>query len=105
MELQGDTSFGQWLKQRRQMLDLTQRELAQQVGCAEITIQKIEANRRRPSKQIAELLAEQLDIAVNERPAFVRFARVGSSANGTTQFTRGRRPHESLRAADAIDRP
>ncbi|MFZ1237980.1 MAG: helix-turn-helix domain-containing protein [Anaerolineae bacterium] len=34
-----DTStFGQWLKQRRKALGLTQKELAQQAGCAEIAL-------------------------------------------------------------------
>ena len=32
-------SFGQWLKQRRKTLDLTQAELARQVGCATVTLQ------------------------------------------------------------------
>lgn len=98
MELQGDTSFGQWLKQRRKAFDLTQKELAQRVECAEITIQKIEANERRPSKQIAKLLAGQLDIAVDERPAFVRFARLGSSAHFAAQVTRARRRLTNLPA-------
>ena len=59
-------SFGQWLKKRRKMLDLTQQELAQQVGCAVITVQKIEADERRPSKQMAELFAKYLEIAADE---------------------------------------
>ncbi len=71
--------FGQWLKQRRQELDLTQDELALRVGCSLVLIQKIESGERRPSKQIAELLAEQLNVPPAERPAFVRFARVQSS--------------------------
>jgi len=58
-----EETFGQWLKQRRKALDLTQQELAQRVGCATITVQKIEANERRPSKQVAALLAEHLGIA------------------------------------------
>jgi transcriptional regulator with XRE-family HTH domain len=39
-------SFGAWLKLRRQALDLTQAELAQQVGCAEVTLRKLEAGVR-----------------------------------------------------------
>ena len=71
----GINSFGQWLKKRRKALDLTQAELAKHVGCAVITIQKIEANERRPSKQMSGLLAEHLDIPGEERQEFVRFAR------------------------------
>jgi predicted ATPase/DNA-binding XRE family transcriptional regulator len=69
------TSFGQWLKHRRKTLDLTQEDLAQRIGCAVITIYKLEADKRRPSKQIAELLAEYLNIPPAERAAFVQFAR------------------------------
>jgi transcriptional regulator with XRE-family HTH domain len=68
-------SFGQWLKQRRKALDITQEELSQRVGCAVITLYKIEADERRPSKQIAELLAEHLNIPREECIAFVAFAR------------------------------
>jgi hypothetical protein len=32
-----DLPFGMWLHQRRRILDLTQQELADQVGCARIT--------------------------------------------------------------------
>ena len=35
-------SFAQALKQRRRALDLTQQQLAHQVGCAAVTIQRIE---------------------------------------------------------------
>ncbi|HEX9371760.1 MAG TPA: helix-turn-helix transcriptional regulator, partial [Roseiflexaceae bacterium] len=45
-------SFGYWLQRRRKALDLTQAELAQQVGCAVTTIKKIEADERRPSRQL-----------------------------------------------------
>src|SRR5436190_13057534 len=68
-------SFGAWLKQRRKALDLTQAELADQVGCTVTTIQKIEADLRRPSKQISERLADVLAISDDERTTFVSFAR------------------------------
>ncbi|MBC7811992.1 MAG: tetratricopeptide repeat protein [Burkholderiales bacterium] len=83
------TTFGQWLKQRRKALDLTQEELAQRIGCAANTLYKIEADERRPSKQVAALLAELLNIPPDERPAFVRFARaeaVADSAPWGTPF-------------------
>src|SRR5207247_1479967 len=68
-------SLGPWLSQRRKALDLTQLDLAQRVGCSESTIKKIEEGKRRPSKQVAELLAEFLEIPAVERAAFIRFAR------------------------------
>jgi predicted ATPase/DNA-binding XRE family transcriptional regulator len=68
-------SFGRWLKQRRKALDLTQDKLAGLIACAVVTIQKIEEDKRRPSKQIAERLAEQLGVPPEERGAFVEWAR------------------------------
>src|SRR5919199_1035129 len=69
------TSFGAWLKQRRKALDLTQEELARHLGCATVTLQKIELDERRPSKDIAERLAVTLEIAPEERPTFLKVAR------------------------------
>src|SRR5262245_48964375 len=68
-------SFGEWVRRRRKALDLTQAALARQVGCAEVTIKKIEADERRPSRQIAERLAESLQLVPAKRAAFVRAAR------------------------------
>jgi predicted ATPase/transcriptional regulator with XRE-family HTH domain len=79
--MDAEPSFGQWLKKRRKALDLTQKELAQRVPCAVITLQKLEAGRRRPSKQMAERLAEHLGVTPEERPAFVRFARTEPGAH------------------------
>jgi predicted ATPase/DNA-binding XRE family transcriptional regulator len=70
-----DASFGRWLRRRRKALDLTQDALAEQVGCSVATIRKIEADARRPSRQIAELLADVLAIALDERPLFLQVAR------------------------------
>ena len=69
-------TFGRWLKRRRKALDMTQCDLARRVGCAIVTIKKIEADQRRPSAQIAERLAEYLEITPDERAAFMRFARI-----------------------------
>src|SRR5690242_4883577 len=74
-EMLDPISFGRILKERRRTLDLTQEDLARQVGCAVVTIKKIEADALRPSKQVAELLAEAVGIPANERAAFVRLAR------------------------------
>jgi transcriptional regulator with XRE-family HTH domain/tetratricopeptide (TPR) repeat protein len=68
-------SFGDWLRQRRQALDLTQAALAQQVGCAVVTIKKIEGDERRPSRQMAGLLADHLAIPPAARNDFIRMAR------------------------------
>jgi predicted ATPase/transcriptional regulator with XRE-family HTH domain len=70
-----DLSFGQWLRQRRKALDLTQRELARLAGCAEGTIRKLEADILQPSKQLAERLADNCAVPPAERAAFIAFAR------------------------------
>ena len=67
--------FGQWLKRQRRALDLTQEELAQQIGCALVTLRKIEAGDRRPSKQILERLVAILSIPPAEQSAFMAYAR------------------------------
>jgi WD40 repeat protein/transcriptional regulator with XRE-family HTH domain len=74
-------SFGYWLRRWRKALDLTQEALARRVGCAAITIRKIEADELRPSRQIAERLAECLDISPAERAAFIRVARAELSVD------------------------
>ena len=68
-------SFGYWVRRRRKALDLTQAALAKQVGCSAITIRKIERDERRPSQQIADLLAEHLAIPGGEQSNFIRMAR------------------------------
>lgn len=68
-------SFGAWVQQRRKALNLTQADLAERIGCAVITIKKIEQDERRPSRQIAELLSKHLLIPSPERDAFLRRAR------------------------------
>lgn len=70
-----EATFGYWMRQRRRLLDLTQSDLAQKIGCSEITIRKIEAGERTPSRQISELLATALDVLEHERDAFIAFAR------------------------------
>ena len=68
-------SFGTWIKRRRKALDLTQQELARRVGCSVSAIVKIESDERRPSHQIAELLARQLDIPEDQHDQFLKVAR------------------------------
>ena len=68
-------SFGNWVKRRRKALDLTQQELAERVGCSISLIFKIESDERRPSRQIAELLAAHLEIPSDQRNLFLKVAR------------------------------
>lgn len=68
-------SFGYWLHQRRRALDLTQQELADRVGCARITLRRIENDAIKPSKALALILFEKLGISEPERARWVDFAR------------------------------
>ncbi len=70
-----EVSFGEWLKRRRKVLGLTQEQFAQQLNCSTITLRKIEAEERRPSSQMVDLLAQVLNILPNERAEFLKFAR------------------------------
>jgi len=54
---------------------MTQEQLAQEIGCAAITLRKIESEERRPSAQIVERLAEIFNIPPNEHTNFLRYAR------------------------------
>src|SRR5262245_7460444 len=73
--MDGDASFGYWLRLRRKALRLSCVELARRLGCATITLRKIEADERRPSEQIATRLAEHPNVTPQERPTFIKVAR------------------------------
>lgn len=68
-------SFGEWLRDRRKRVGLTQGELAARVGCSVSAIRKIESGLRRPSRQIAELVARSLEVPDDWRDVFVKVAR------------------------------
>ena len=69
-----ELSFGPWLKRLRRSRDLTQEELADRIGCAVVTLHKIETEDRRPSKEIAQRLAEALCVPESDQAAFIAFA-------------------------------
>jgi transcriptional regulator with XRE-family HTH domain len=48
-------SFGEWIKQRRGTIRLTQRELAVDTHCSVPMLKKIESDERRPSPELARL--------------------------------------------------
>jgi predicted ATPase/DNA-binding XRE family transcriptional regulator len=68
-------SIGEWIQSRRNAMGLTRADLARKVGCAEVTIKKIERDERRPSGQIAQLLAEHLLIPDIQREKFLQMCR------------------------------
>lgn len=69
------SSFGYWVRRQRKALDLTQQALADKVGCSLAAIKKIESDERRPSRQIAERLADVLGVPVDQREIFLEVAR------------------------------
>ena len=74
-EMDTPITFGEWLKRRRKELDLTQAELSTRASCTVFTLRKIEAGDRRPSKQLAGLLAQALEIPPEDQNIFIRVAR------------------------------
>lgn len=68
-------SFGEWVKQRRTRLHLTQQQLALSVHCSTAMIKKIEGDERRPAPELAQLLAAALQLPADKHPVFVAIAR------------------------------
>ena len=87
MVMETESSFGNWIKRRRRALDLTQQALAQRVGCSMATIVKIEADERRPSRQMAELLARYLEIPADQRERFLKVARKERAVDSLVGFS------------------
>lgn len=68
-------SFGTWVHTIRKQLDLTQSELGRRAGCSAAAIRKIEADERKPSRQLAELLLVALQIPHHQQERFLHLAR------------------------------
>ena len=92
-------SFGEWLKRQRRAMGLTQKQLANQVGCSEITLRKLEAEERHPSAQIVERIAQIFQIPPTEQKNFLRFARGDWDAfNSSVQLEPWQAPKVSTRS-------
>ncbi len=65
-----NASLGVWLRRRRKALDLTQAELVARAGCVPTTIKKIESGARKPSRRLAERLADVPALSGEERTAW-----------------------------------
>jgi predicted ATPase/class 3 adenylate cyclase len=84
-------SFGYWIRRQRKALDLTQQALAEQVGCSVAAIKKIEGDERRPSRQIAERVADVLGVPSDQREIFLEVAR---GVRSIQQLSLAREPTE-----------
>jgi transcriptional regulator with XRE-family HTH domain len=73
--LQKENSFGVWLRKQRRSLDLSRQAFAAQVGCAEVTLRRIEAGTLKPSKELASILLEKLAVPEMERSQWISFAQ------------------------------
>jgi len=73
--MEQNETFGSWLRRRRRAVDMTQEALADCAACSVVTIRKMESDERRPSRQLAGLLADCLQIPADERERFISFAR------------------------------
>ncbi len=73
--MEPEVSFGAWVGKRRKALDLTREQLAGRVGYSVSALRKIESDERRPSRQMAELLADCLQVPPDQHPTFVQVAR------------------------------
>ena len=67
--------FGEWLRQQRESRRLTREEFAQRIGCSVSALRKFENGERRPSTQIAKLIANCLDVPSAEQATFIKVAR------------------------------
>ena len=70
-----NTTFGQWLKAKRERLDVSRAEVAQRAHCSVSTVKKVETDERRPSRQMAAMLLNALDVPSAEREALLDLAR------------------------------
>ena len=73
-------AFGDIIRERRIALGITQQELARQIGCARVTIQKIETHHRHPSLALAERLADYLDLTSDDHYIQISPIQIASSA-------------------------
>jgi predicted ATPase/transcriptional regulator with XRE-family HTH domain len=81
--------LSEWIKRRRQELDLTQGQLAKRACCSVHAVRKIEMGERRPSRQLAEMLAQALEIPLEGQNNFVLVARGERSVESLRSLTPG----------------
>src|SRR6266498_686149 len=88
-------SFGEWLRKQRRALDLSRQAFADLVGCAEVTLRRIEAGTLKPSKELANILMEKLGIPETQHPQWISFAR-GLSSLPTQSPLSSNKPQSNL---------
>ena len=92
-------SFGYWIRRQRKALDLTQQALADKAACSVAAIKKIESDERRPSRQIAERLADVLGVSADQREIFLEVAR---GLRSVDQLSLAREPASHARPTGTV---
>lgn len=59
-------SYGNHIKDVRKDLNLTQKQFAKKIGCAEITIRQYENGKRQPRLEVLQKIASTFDIPVSD---------------------------------------
>ncbi len=95
--MEEETTFGQWVRQRRKTLDFSKEELARRANCSVWTLAKLEADSYRPSQTAARDLLAGLGVPPEQWEGLLRWAR---AAPGTP-----RRALVAGRAAPIQSRP
>jgi predicted ATPase/DNA-binding XRE family transcriptional regulator/Tfp pilus assembly protein PilF len=95
--MQDEISFGKWLRKQRRVRDLTRQAFADQIGCAEVTVRRIEAGTLKPSKELAGIILKKLGIPEVERPRWISFARGLSGLPGSS-LASSNKPNSNLPA-------
>lgn len=80
--------FGEWVRDRRKILGLTQAKLAVELKLSPDVVRKIEQNERRPTPDQAEAMASILRISAKEKSRFIRAGANGQSGVTNTKVER-----------------
>jgi predicted ATPase/DNA-binding XRE family transcriptional regulator len=68
-------SFGDWVKQQRRRLDLSQTDLAARISYSVDLLRKVEQGRQKPSRALAKKLVQALQVPESEHDLWLNFAR------------------------------
>src|SRR5262245_48470555 len=101
MSVELESPFGAWIKRLRVPLDLTQERLADLVGCAVQTIRAFERGARRPSRAMAERLADVLKVDAAERARFLQVARTSGADHAVASHVSVATPTSDVRSVRA----
>lgn len=94
-------SFADVMRRRRRALDLTQAALAERVGCALVTVKRIERGDLRPSRHLAERICAALGISPAERADIL--LKVRAPRSGVITLANPYKGLHAFQESDAAD--